>query len=270
LEFSNNIDTPFYLKDEDKILIERYSNLKLEEIKLKYNLKDHFDFKFPLSVTTKNLVHYKKEININETNYKNFIIEANIEYNKLNKIGHSNYEIHTLEQIRCLGGIIIAYLKNDNEINYCSFRQENDAINFIDEKLKNNINCCYIQSNYRIAGLKDLFQTFNSEITITLNIEDDPSDFLFLFDTGAQITTINQCIIDKFELLALGSATLVNSLGNQTVNYYHINLQLTGCDDYIKRIRVIGPYHNLFGFNLINKYNIIINNGVISNCLPCS
>jgi len=121
-----------------------------------------------------------------------------------------------------------------------------------------------------MSGLKDSFQTFNSEITVSLNIEDDPSDYLFLFDTGAQITAVNQCVIDRFDLLELGSANLVTSMGNQIVNYYHMNIKISGVEDYMKRIRVIGPYHNLFGFNLINKYNIILNGGTIHNLIPRS
>jgi len=189
-------------------------------------------------------------------------------YKELSKIGHNNYEVHTLEQVRYSGGIILAYANNDDEINYCSFRQDYNAIEFVDNKLRDGFNCCYIQSDYRISGLKDAFQTFNSEITLSLNIEKDPSDFLFLFDTGAQITAINQTIIDKFDLFELGLANLITAVGNQEVHYYHINLKLTGDEDYFKRTLVIGPYHNLFGFNLINKYNVIMNGGIIQRCVP--
>jgi len=74
LEFSDNVDAPFYIKDEDKTLAERYASFKLEERKFKYNLKDQSDFKFPKDQILKSSLNYKKEININEIEYKDLLL----------------------------------------------------------------------------------------------------------------------------------------------------------------------------------------------------
>jgi len=193
-----------------------------------------------------------------------FLDNANILFNKLIK-ENENDKYHDYLKIRNIGGIIVTYNDN-NDIKFCTFKKEDEAVKFIEEKIKNDIYCGYISDEHQIHLLCDSFTTANNEITVCVKINNNNDDNLFIFDTGAQITTINQKIIDDYKLIPLGKSKLTGINGKIDCNYYNISIKISDKDDEYKIIRCAGPCINLFGYNIISKYIIIINGGVIKEC----